>query len=81
MTQNTSLEQKEIASQLVLSKLFITKYSEMFYNQLNNISSNTKLVIHNNKELDQLYDLFLDFIIDSRQYLDYNKNYESSNRV
>jgi len=81
MTQNISSEQKEIVSQLVLCKLFVTKYSEMFYKQLNNISSNTKLVIHNNKELDQLYDLFLDFIIDSRQYLDYNRNNESGNRV
>lgn len=71
----------ETLKQLIESRLFIAKYSETFHSKLDNISDCTKHLIKNHKELNDLYDLFLDFIIDSRQYLDYNRNNESTDRV
>lgn len=57
----------------ITSKLFILQYSELFNRKLSSFSESTKHIIKNNKELNDLYDLFLDFIIDSSQYLEYTK--------
>jgi len=49
---------------------FISKYCELFSRYLQKISPHTRDQIRKNKELDELYDLFLDFILDSSQHLD-----------
>jgi hypothetical protein len=55
------------------NRLFILQYSELFNKQLANLSDSTKHIIRKNEELNSLYDLFLDFIIDSSQHLDYTE--------
>lgn len=57
---------------MINDRAFILKYSAMFNNYLTKIDDNTKHLIKNNKQLNELYDLFLDYIIDSNQHLDYN---------
>ena len=62
----------------VTNRLFILQYSELFNKKLAGLSDSTKHIIRNNKELNDLYDLFLDFIIDSSQHLDYIEAKEKS---
>jgi hypothetical protein len=54
------------------SKLFICHYSVLFNSYLSKLDDNAKHIIRNNAQLNELYDLFLDFIIDSNQHLDYH---------
>ena len=54
----------------ILNNCFISRYCELFSNYLQKISPHTRDQIRKNKELDELYDLFLDFILDSSQHLD-----------
>jgi len=54
----------------VVSRCFISKYYVLFSDYLQRISPHTRDQIRKNKELDELFDLFLDFIIDSSQHLD-----------
>lgn len=63
------------------SRLFITKYSTLFMKYLADLDDNTKHIIRNNKQLDGLYDLFIDFIIDSSQHLDYTIAKEQEKNV
>jgi hypothetical protein len=53
------------------SNLFISQYIANFNRQLCLLSESSKHIIKNNKELGEMYDLFLDFIIDGSQHLDY----------
>jgi hypothetical protein len=69
MSISTSATTESIKS--VTNRLFILQYSELFNKQLANLSDSTKHIIRKNEELNSLYDLFLDFIIDSSQHLDY----------
>lgn len=55
----------------VIDSCFIAKYINLFNNYLQNLSPHTRDAIRKNKELDEMYDLFLDFIIDASQHLDY----------
>jgi len=50
---------------------FISRYHDLFNNALQQLSPFTRDTIRKNKELDKIYDLFLDFIIDASQHLDY----------
>lgn len=61
------------------SKLLLLQYNTLFNKTLASLSDSTKHIIRKNNELDKLYDLFLDFIIDSSQHLDYIKAKEKSN--
>lgn len=63
------------------SRLFISRYSSLFNKFLAGLSNPTKEIIKRNKELNDLYDLFLDFIIDSSQHLDYNDAKEQEKNV
>lgn len=63
------------------SRLFITRYSELFNRHLARLDDSTKHIIRNNKQLNELYDLFLDFIIDSSQHLDYTNAKEQEKDV
>jgi len=55
------------------NKLFIARYSIIFNEYLIKLNDSTKHLIRNNAQLNELYDLFLDFIIDSNQHLEYNE--------
>lgn len=57
----------------IKDELLITEYNVKFSKMLHSISDHTKSIIKNNKELNEWYDLFLDFIIDSSQHLDYKE--------
>jgi hypothetical protein len=54
------------------NRLFIARYSTLFNEHLARLDDSTKHLIRNSKQLNALYDLFLDFIIDSNQHLEYN---------
>lgn len=53
------------------TRLFLLQHIEKFNKYLAGLDNNTKHIIRNNKQLNELYDLFLDFIIDSSQHLEY----------
>ena len=51
-------------------RYFILSYTNKFERCLNELDDSTKTVIRKNSKLNDLYDLFLDYIIDSNQHLD-----------
>lgn len=53
------------------TRLLLIQHIEKFNKYLAGLDNNTKHIIRNNKQLNDLYDLFLDFIIDSSQHLEY----------
>ena len=53
-----------------IHELFISRYSALFNSLLLAFNNDTKHIIRNNKQLNQMYDLFLDYIIDSNQHLE-----------
>lgn len=55
----------------VVEQCFLSRYSNLFNNYLQKLSPSTREQIRNNKELNDLFDLFLDFTIDASQHLDY----------
>ena len=77
MLTNSSATTEPIKS--VTNRLFILQYSELFNKQLAGLSDSTKHIIRKNVELNSLYDLFLDFIIDSSQHLDYTEAKDALN--
>ena len=54
----------------ITNRLFITTQADKFERHLKKMDESTRHLIGHNKELNELYDLFLDFIIDSNQHLD-----------
>jgi|GEM_PF-3442054 len=50
-------------------KDFISKYSNAFNSAISDVDSEAKANIKGNYCLNKIYDLFLDFIIDSKQVL------------
>jgi hypothetical protein len=66
ITTNISRELKNTTS-----RLLITRYNTLFNEFLAKLDNPTKHIIRKNKQLNEFYDLFLDFIIDSSQHLDY----------
>jgi len=65
----------------VIDRCFITKYNNLFSSFLQKLSPNTRDLIRKNKELDELFDLFLDFILDSSQHLDYKQAKEAEKNI
>ena len=59
--------------QKVDDHFFITSHNVKFYKFLNDLDDSTKHIIRNNKQLNEMYDIFLDFIIDSSNFLDKRK--------
>ena len=53
-------------------RLFITQNADKFERYLATLDDNTRQLIRNNKQLNNFYDLFLDFILDSNQHLEKN---------
>lgn len=78
-----SITNTDLAKELknTSSRLFISRYSELFNKYLAGLDSSSKHIIKNNKQLNDLYDLFLDFIIDSSQHLDYTNAKEQEKNV
>ena len=62
---------KEINS--TVDRLFISQYNTLFNVYLNRVNPPTRELVRSNKELNELYDIVLDFIIDSSHHLGYNK--------
>lgn len=60
---------KSIEIGSISDKAFISSYHSKFKHYLNCIDDHTRQQIHNNKQLNDFYDLFLDYIIDSAEYL------------
>jgi len=56
--------------------MFLTEHNEKFQRFLAKLDNNSRHIIRNNKQLNELYDLFLDFIIDSSKVLD-NMEYKA----
>jgi len=54
----------------ITNRFFITTQADKFERHLKKMDESTRHLIRHNKELNELYDLFLDFIIDSNQHLD-----------
>lgn len=52
-----------------VDRLFIAQYHQQFNNLLNSLDNTSKHIIKGNKQLNQMYDLFLDYIIDSGEQL------------
>jgi hypothetical protein len=53
-------------------RLFIAQYADKFERYLTSFDNNTRQLIRSNKQLNDFYDLFLDFILDSNQHLEKN---------
>lgn len=51
-------------------RYFILSYSNKFERYLNELDDLTKSLIRKNAKLNELYDLFLDYIIDSNKHLE-----------
>ena len=65
----------------VIDRCFITKYNNLFSTFLQKLSPHTRDLIRKNKELDELFDMFLDFILDSSQHLDYKEAKEKESEL
>lgn len=50
-------------------RIIIETFNSKFNNMLNKLDDSTKYIIRNNKSLNEMYDLFLDFILDTSTYL------------
>lgn len=55
----------------VVDNCFISKYSNLFHKFLLELSPESREIIRKNKELNNLFDLLLDYTIDASQHLDY----------
>ena len=52
--------------------LFIARYHALFHEFLPVLDSASRHMIRNNKQLNQMYDLVLDFVLDSAHQLHHN---------
>ena len=67
--------------QSVIDSCFITRYSNLFHEYLLKLSPSTRDVIRKNKDLNELFDLLLDFTIDASQHLDYKQAKEAEKNI
>jgi len=65
-TESIEKELKEVYD--VSASLFISDFHIRFNKHLHELDNTTKHIIRNNKQLNQMYDLFIDFIIDSSKH-------------
>ena len=56
-----------------VDRLFISQYNMLFNRYLEKVEPPTRELVRRNKELNELYDIILDFIIDSSKHLGYTK--------
>lgn len=67
---NITTENLKSFTKKLTDRAFLTEYNVLFFKFLNSLDDSTKHLIKNSKQLNEMYDLFLDFIIDSSQLLD-----------
>ena len=65
----------------VIDNCFISKYSNLFHEYLLRVSPQTRDIIRKNKDLNELFDLLLDFTIDASQHLDYKQAKEAEKNI
>jgi hypothetical protein len=75
----SSKEKEEIKK--TCDRLFLSRYNILFYKFLVTLDDSSKHLIKNNKKLNEMYDLLLDFIIDSSQHLEYNDAKETAREL
>lgn len=54
----------------IKDRMFIAQYADKFERHLAGLNDYTREIIRNSKQLNEFYDLFLDFILDSNQHLE-----------
>jgi len=62
-------------------RLFIAQQADKFERYLASIDANTRDIIRKNEHLNNFYDLFLDFILDSNQHLEKNDAQEYTSKT
>jgi hypothetical protein len=62
-------------------RMFIAQYADKFEQHLAMLNDYTRGIIRNNKQLNEFYDLFLDFILDSNQHLERKAAQERTQEV
>lgn len=62
-------------------RMFIAQYADKFERHLATLNDYTREIIRNNKQLNEFYDLFLDFILDSNQHLERKAAQERTQEV
>jgi len=62
-------------------RLFIAQQADKFERYLASIDANTRDIIRKNEYLNNFYDLFLDFILDSNQHLEKNDAQEYTSKT
>jgi len=62
----SNINQKDI-----YARLFISEQNQKFQSFLDLLNEDTRHIIKKNKQLNELFDIFLDYIIDSGKILDY----------
>jgi len=65
----------------ITNRVFIAHQADKFERFLKSLNENTRHTIRSNKQLNELYDLFLDFIIDSNQHLEVSDIKEQENKL
>lgn len=59
-------------------RMFILDYNQRFNKFLQNLDQPARELIRKHKPLDDLFDLVLDYILDSSQHLDYHDTKQTS---
>jgi hypothetical protein len=68
MLSTLSLKKQDVKT--VVDRYLLTLYADKFERLLNSVDSTTRDMIRKNKQLNEFYDLFLDFILDVNQHLE-----------
>jgi len=66
---------------IMKDRLFIAQQADKFERYLASIDANTRDIIRKNEQLNNFYDLFLDFILDSNQHLEKNDAQEYTSKT
>ena len=72
MNTDNSIASLKQDSKDACDALFIARYHALFHEFLPVLDSASRHMIRNNKQLNQMYDLVLDFVLDSAHQLHHN---------
>lgn len=65
----------------IANRVFIVTHADKFERFLKQLDEPTRHLIRKEKQLNELYDLFLDFIIDANQHLEVTDIKEQENKL
>ena len=65
----------------IANRVFIAQHADKFERFLKQLNEPARHLIRKEKQLNELYDLFLDFIIDSNQHLEATDIREQENKL